>query len=77
MTGRPRWAMSPADYHVHRVVPRDDHAPDVLAARCGLRLPISVTPQDQPPPGSRCQRCDVLLRADAPPATAASARCSP
>jgi hypothetical protein len=43
VTGTPRWAMSPADYHVHRVLPEDGHAP-VLKARCGLQLPTSVIP---------------------------------
>jgi hypothetical protein len=75
VTGLPRWAMSPLDYRVHQVA-EGGHSPDVLAARCGLQLPISVTPQDQPPPGPRCQRCDVLVRADAPPATVGSTRCS-
>ncbi len=59
MTGTYRGAMSPLDFWVHLLVPvGDDRSPAALSARCGLLLPMSVTPHDQLPPAMRALPSD-------------------
>lgn len=65
MTGTTRWAMSRLDFCVHLLVPAAGHSTDVLTARCGRLLPMSVTQHDQPPPGPPCERCRLIFLADA------------
>jgi hypothetical protein len=48
VTGAPCWAMSLLGFLRTPIGTRGNHSPDVLRARCGLRLSISVIQHDQP-----------------------------
>jgi hypothetical protein len=58
-----RWVVSPLDSCVH-LLPEGSHLSSGLTARCGHLLPTAVHQLDQPPPGSPCEGCRLILLAD-------------
>lgn len=58
-----RWAVSPLDLDAHLLAPETDHPPGALKTGCGLLLPTTVYPQDEPLGLRLCPVCWVLFRA--------------
>ncbi|MGH3841487.1 MAG: hypothetical protein ACRDS0_08615 [Pseudonocardiaceae bacterium] len=59
------WALSPLDHQVHLLVCQDGHPASggPHRARCGHLVP-TVTPHDQPPPGTPYESCRQLFITD-------------